>query len=191
MNTYTYSISTTNTGIAEVYQPVDLFDVTKFTLNIVDIYTKTFPNYVGIDWGDGTAVLEPDVSVFRDYTKDSIYPEVNKGVAPKYITDNYHHIYEPSDYALNKSIVLKVNIGYVTGATTQLSTPINVRTDGYYQSVEDIELVGIDLLNNKYNSSRFTFLTKKDDFLVQMDNKTYKEDAATGTNSSVCGGGSQ
>ena len=87
--------------------------------------------------------------------------------------------------------MLKVNIGYVTGATTQLSTPINVRTDGYYQSVEDIELVGIDLLNNKYNSSRFTFLTKKDDFLVQMDNKTYKEDAATGTNSSFCGGGSQ
>tara|TARA_R110000824_G_scaffold356721_2_gene543974 strand:- start:18862 stop:19440 length:579 start_codon:yes stop_codon:yes gene_type:complete len=180
MNTHTFSISTTTTGATKVYETIELFDVTKFALNLVDVYTGTFPNYLAIDWGDGTAVLEPDVSVFRDYTKDSIYPEINKGVAPKYLTDNYHHIYKPSSYALKKSVVLKINIGYVTGETTTLSAPMNIRTEGYYQTVEDMELVGVDLLNDKYNTSRFTLLTKKDDFLVQLDNKIYKEDPASG-----------
>ena len=178
MNTYTFSISTTTVGQSKVYSTIDLFDITKFALNLIDVYTDTFPNYVGIDWGDGTPVLEPDVSVFRNYRKDSIYPEVRKGVAPKYIADDYEHIYEPSSYALKKSVVLKVNIGYVTGQTTTLSAPINIRTQGYYETVEDMDLIGLDLLNKKYNSSRFTLLTKKDDYIVQLDNEAHKEDTA-------------
>ena len=178
MNTHTFCISTTTAGESKVYSTIDLFDVTSFTLDLIDIYTGTFPNYVAIDWGDGTAVLEPDVSVFRNYRKDSIYPEINKGVAPKYITDPYKHIYEPSAYALKKSVVLKVNIGYVTGQTTTLSAPLNIRTEGYYETVEDMDLIGLDLLNKKYSSSRFTLLTKKDDYIVQLDNESYKEDTA-------------
>ena len=92
MNTYTFSISTTTASETTVYPVIDLFDITKFNLNLVDVFTDTFPNYLAIDWGDGTDVLEPDVSIFRDYTKDSIFPEINKGVAPKYLTDTYTHI---------------------------------------------------------------------------------------------------
>jgi hypothetical protein len=178
MNTFTFSISTTEVGGSILYETINLFDVTSFNINLVDIFTDTFPNYLAIDWGDGTPVLEPDVTIFRDYLKDSIYPEVNRGIAPKYLSDLYNHIYEPSNYALNKSVVLKINVGYVTGETTQLSAPINIRTGGYYQTVEDIDLVGLDLLNKSYNSSRFTFLTKKDNYIVQLDNESYKEDTA-------------
>tara|TARA_R100001163_G_C5048414_1_gene185449 strand:+ start:1044 stop:1580 length:537 start_codon:yes stop_codon:yes gene_type:complete len=178
MNTFTFSISTTEVGGSILYETIDLFDVTSFNINLVDIFTDTFPNYLAIDWGDGTPVLEPDVTIFRDYLKDSIYPEVNRGIAPKYLSDLYNHIYEPSNYALNKSVILKINVGYVTGETTQLSAPINIRTGGYYQTVEDIDLVGLDLLNKSYNSSRFTFLTKKDNYIVQLDNESYKEDTA-------------
>jgi len=71
-----------------------------------------------------------------------------------------------------------MNVGYVTGETTQLSAPVNIRTGGYYQTVEDIDLVGLDLLNKSYNSSRFTLLTKKDNYIVQLDNESYKEDTA-------------
>jgi|TARA_R100000152_G_C6778679_1_gene209536 hypothetical protein len=178
MNTYTFNISTTGPSTVKVYPTVELFDVTRVTLNLVDIYSDTFPNYLAIDWGDNTPVLRPDVSVFRDYKKDSIYPEINKGVAPKYITDIYQHIYEPSSYALKKSVVLKINVGYITGQTTQLSAPLNIRTQGYYETVGDMELIGVDLLNNKYNSSRFTLLTKESNHIVQLDNKSYKEDTA-------------
>ena len=93
MNTYTFNISTNGPNAVTIYPTVDLFDVTQVTLNLVDIYTDTFPNYLAIDWGDNTPVLQPDVSVFRNYKKDSIYPEIDKGVAPKYITDIYQHIY--------------------------------------------------------------------------------------------------
>jgi hypothetical protein len=72
-----------------------------------------------------------------------------------------------------------------------LSAPISIRTEGYYQSVEDMDLIGLDLLNKKYNPSRFTFLTKKDDFIVQLDNEIYKEDPSKGGAGSVddSGGG--
>tara|TARA_R100001594_G_scaffold150003_1_gene209589 strand:+ start:1129 stop:1701 length:573 start_codon:yes stop_codon:yes gene_type:complete len=180
MNTYNFAISTTESGITRVYDPIDLFDITSFDLNLVDVYTRTFPNYLAIDWGDNTPVLTPDISVFRDYKKDSIYPEINKGVAPKYLSDTYNHVYEPSNYALKKSIVLKVNIGYVTGTTTTLSAPINIRTEGYYQTVEDMDVIGLDLLNTEYNSSRFTLLTKKENYIVQLDNDIYKDNPSKG-----------
>ena len=79
MNTYNFNISTFSTSDSRVYEAINLFDVTSFNLNLVDVYTRTFPNYVAIDWGDNTPILEPDVSVFRDYTKDSIYPEIING----------------------------------------------------------------------------------------------------------------
>ena len=43
-------------------------------------------------------------------------------------------------------------------------------------SLDDLELIGLDLLDTTNNSSRFTFITKKDNYIVQMDNKSYKGD---------------
>ena len=61
MNTYTFSISTAAAGGSVLYETIDLFDVTNFQINLVDVFSDTFPNYIAIDWGDGTPVLEPDV----------------------------------------------------------------------------------------------------------------------------------
>ena len=179
MNTYTLSISTTESeidGPRPALDPIELFDTTKFTLNILNIYSDIFPNYIGIDWGDNTAVFEPDIRIHRDYKTESIFPEMQNGAAPVFLSNTYSHNYFPSNYALKKSVVLKLNIGYITGETTQLSAPITIRTNSYYESVDDLELIGLDLLDTTNNSSRFTFLTKKDDYIVQMDNKSYKGD---------------
>ena len=179
MNTYTLSISTNESqfnGPQPVLDTIELFDTTEFTLNIINIYSDIFPNYVGIDWGDNTAVEEPDIRIHRDYKTESIYPEIQYGAAPVFLSNTYTHNYYPSKYALKKSLILKLNIGYITGETTQLSAPINVRTNSYYESVDDLELIGLDLLDTTNNSSRFTFITKKDNYIVQMDNKSYKGD---------------
>ena len=178
MNTYTLSISTNKGQIDSklILDPIELFDTTSFTLNILNIYSDIFPNYVGIDWGDNTAVLEPDIKIHRDYRTESIFPEIQQGGAPVFLVNTYTHNYLPSKYALKKSLIFKLNIGYITGETTQLSAPINVRTNSYYESVDDLELIGLDLLDTTNNSSRFTFLTKKDNYIVQMDNKSYKGD---------------
>jgi hypothetical protein len=178
MNTYTLSVSTNESQINSklTLDTIELFDTTEFTLKILDVYSDIFPNYVGIDWGDNTPVLEPDIKVHRDYRTESIFPEIRNGGAPVFLVNTYTHNYYPSKYALKKSLILKLNVGYITGETTQLSAPINVRTNSYYESVDDLELIGLDLLDTTNNSSRFTFLTKKDNYIVQMDNKSYKGD---------------
>tara|TARA_R100001244_G_scaffold75043_1_gene59825 strand:- start:455 stop:670 length:216 start_codon:yes stop_codon:yes gene_type:complete len=68
-----------------------------------------------------------------------------------------------------------MNIGYVTGDTTQLSAPIVVNSESYYESIGDMEIIGIDLLNDGNNTSRFSFVTETNNYVVQLDNKSYKE----------------
>ena len=178
MNTYTLSISTTESQITkEIIQPtIDLIDATELTLDLTGVYSEIFPNYVSIDWGDGTPVFEPDIVIFRNYKKDSIFPELTGTIKPKFLDTAYKHNYYPSDYALNKAVIFKINIGYVTGVTTQLSAPLNIRTESYYETVGDMDIIGLDLINIENNSSRFTFVTKEGDYTVQLDNKSYKGD---------------
>tara|TARA_R110002020_G_scaffold166349_3_gene354305 strand:- start:558 stop:773 length:216 start_codon:yes stop_codon:yes gene_type:complete len=71
-----------------------------------------------------------------------------------------------------------MNVGYVTGETTQLSAPVVVNSESYYESIEDLEIVGLDLLNDANNVSRVSLLTRKDNYIVQLDNKSYKEKQA-------------
>tara|TARA_R110002012_G_scaffold223757_1_gene395722 strand:- start:147 stop:683 length:537 start_codon:yes stop_codon:yes gene_type:complete len=177
MNTYTLSISSTKEDIdSEVtLNQIDLFDFTEVTLDISNIYTEIFPTYVSINWGDGSEVLNPDIKIYRDYRNESIFPEIQKGVTPVTFSNNYKHKYYPSSYALKKSLTFKMNVGYVTGETLRLNIPVVVNSQSYYENVDDIDIIGVDLLNDSNNSSRVTFLTKKNNYLVQLDNKSFKE----------------
>ena len=177
MNTHTLSISSTKEDIdSEItLNQIDLFDFTELTLDISNIYTEIFPTYVSINWGDGSDVFNPDIQIYRDYRNESIFPEVQKGVTPVTFSNNYTHKYYPSSYALKKSLTFKMNVGYVTGETLRLNIPIVVNSQSYYENVDDIDIVGVDLLDDPNNSSRVTFLTKKNNYLVQLDNKSFKE----------------
>jgi len=60
MNTYTLSISSTKYYKRETtLNQIDLFDTTKVTLDISNIYTELFPSYLSISWGDGTDPIHP------------------------------------------------------------------------------------------------------------------------------------
>ena len=177
MNTHTLSISSTKEDIdSEItLNQIDLFDFTELTLDISNIYTEIFPTYVSINWGDGSDVFNPDIKIYRDYRNESIFPEVQKGVTPVTFSNNYTHKYYPSSYALKKSLTFKMNVGYVTGETLRLNVPIIVNSQSYYENVEDLDIIGVDLLNDVNNSSRITLLSKKNNYIVQFDNKSYKE----------------
>jgi len=177
MNTFTLSISSTKEDIdSEVtLDQIDLFDFTEVTLDISNIYTEIFPTYVSINWGDGSEVFNPDIKIYRDYRNESIFPEIQKGVTPVTFSDNYKHKYYPSSYALKKSLTFKMNVGYVTGETLRLNVPIIVNSQSYYENVDDIDIIGVDLLNDSNNTSRVTFLTKKNNYVVQLDNKSFKD----------------
>jgi len=178
MNTYNLSLSSTKaeTNSEKTLNQIDLFDITKVTLDISNIYTDLFPSYLSISWGDGSDPIQPDLRVFRDYRTESILPEIKNGVAPVTFSNEYTHLYYPSSYALKKSLTFKMNVGYVNGNTLRLSIPIIVNSQSYYEAVEDIDLIGVDLLSDNMNASRFSLLTKKYDHVVQFDNKSYKED---------------
>ena len=76
MNTFTLSVSSTKEDMntEQTLNQIDLFDFTEVTLDISNIYTETFPAYVTINWGDGSDVFNPDIKIFRDYRKESIFP---------------------------------------------------------------------------------------------------------------------
>ena len=179
MNTHTLSISSTKEDIdSEItLNQIDLFDFTELTLDISNIYTEIFPTYVSINWGDGSDVFNPDIKIYRDYRNESIFPEVQKGVTPVTFSNNYTHKYYPSSYALKKSLTFKMNVGYVTGETLRLNVPIIVNSQSYYENVDDIDIIGVDLLNDSNNTSRVTLLTKKNNYVVQLDNKSFKDNS--------------
>jgi len=68
-----------------------------------------------------------------------------------------------------------MNVGYVTGETLRLNVPIIVNSQSYYENVDDIDIIGVDLLNDSNNTSRVTLLTKKNNYVVQLDNKSFKD----------------
>ncbi len=177
MNTYTLTISTNKTDInsQKILNQIDLFDFTELTLDIANVYTEIFPNYLSIDWGDGSETLQPDIKIFRNYRTESIFPELERGITPVTFSNTYTHRYFPSSYALKKSLTFKMNVGYITGETLQLSAPIVVNSQSYYENIDDIDLIGLDLLNNEKNISRVSLLTKNNNYIVQLDNKSYKE----------------
>jgi len=177
MNTYTFNISTTKIQMNDeiVLGTLYLYNATRVTLDISNVFSDIFPNYVSIDWGDMSQILEPDILIYRDYRTQSIYPEIQKGTAPVTLTNIYKHDYFPSSYALKKNLTFKMNVGYVTGETTRLSAPVVINSESYYESIEDMEIVGLDLINDENNTSRVSFLTQKNNYIVQLDNKSYKE----------------
>ena len=176
MNTYTFGVSTTQPTVEHTYPTIDLFDQTNFIIDLSNVYCDLFPNYIAFNWGDGSSVEEPQLTICKDYRTSSIYSEVLKGPSPIFLNKDYSHIYYPSNIALNKSVTLRINIEYVTGAVTKLTVPVNIRTAGYHETVEDMEVVGLDLLDSDLNSSRYTLLTKKDNYLLQVDNTAQKEE---------------
>ena len=84
MNTHTLILSSTTSTQQVSAGTVDLFNTTRVTLQLKDVYSDVFPNYIGIDWGDGSAIYEPDIKIYRDYRTDSIYPEIENGASPAF-----------------------------------------------------------------------------------------------------------
>ena len=74
MNTHTVYLSSTSASEEQLLPTVELFDSTKLSLDLSQGYSGVFPNYLAIDWGDGSALEEPDISLYRNYKTDSIYP---------------------------------------------------------------------------------------------------------------------
>tara|TARA_R100000008_G_scaffold68325_2_gene45524 strand:+ start:4512 stop:5984 length:1473 start_codon:yes stop_codon:yes gene_type:complete len=167
MNTHTLYLTSTNPSGTYTEPTIELFDLTELSLDLSEVYSNIFPDYLAIDWGDDSGLEEPDITIFRNYKTQSIYPEIRKGASPVFFNTPYKHIFFPSKTALKKSMTMRVNVGYINGSTTKFTIPLNVRTEGYHQTVEDLDLLNVSMLDNEDSNSIFTYLTKKDNFVIQ------------------------
>ena len=170
MNSYNLSLSTTTAALTSTGHNIDLFDVTELNLDIVNIYHQVFPYYISVNWGDGSDLFEPEIKTFRDYRKDSIIDEITKGIAPVFLATTYKHIFKPSATSLVKSVNLKIGCQYITGEITELTYPINIRTEGFYESIGDLELIDVNLLDDVNYSSNFVFRSKVDNYIMELNN---------------------
>ena len=172
MNSFVLSLTSTDSSSTIAMPTVDMFDLTELSLNLAEVYSNIFPNYVAIDWGDDSGIEEPEITIYRNYKTQSIFPEIRKGASPVFFNEPYNHIYFPSKTALKKEMTMRVNVGYINGQTTKFTIPLNIRTEGYAQTIEDLDLLNTSLLNTEDNNSVYTFLTKKDNFVIQNHDDT-------------------
>lgn len=172
MNTLSLSLSSNQSALTATGHQLNLFDITEINLDIINLYKKVFPYYISIDWGDGSPIEEPEIITFRNYRTDSIFEEITKGIAPVFLTKTYKHIYKPSETALIKSMQLKIGIQYITGEITEITHPIKLRTEGYYENIGDISLVDTNILDSTNYSSNFVFRGKVDDYILELNNES-------------------
>jgi len=175
MNTYNLSLSTSSAALTSDYLTVDLFDQTEVTVNLANIFTEVFPYYVAIDWGDGSDIFEPEIRTFINYRTESILDEITKGVAPPFLTTDYKHIYTPSSSSLVKSVTLKIGIQYTTGDITQINIPFDIRTEGYYETIGDLKIEGVNMINNTNLDTTFQFRTEVDNYVIETTNNSNKD----------------
>ena len=172
MNSFTLSLTSVNSSSTIPMPAVDLFDMTELSLDLSEVYSNIFPNYLAIEWGDGSSIEKPDITIYRNYKTESIFPEIKRGASPVFFNKPYKHIFYPSDTALKKEMTMRVNVGYIDGNTTKFSIPVNVRTEGYLDTIEDLDLLNVSLLDSEENNSIYTYLTKKDNFVIQNHDDT-------------------
>ena len=76
MNTHTVYLTSGSASDTSTAPTIEMFDLTELALDLSQVYSNTFPNYLAINWGDNSGVEEPDVTIYRDYKTTSILPEI-------------------------------------------------------------------------------------------------------------------
>ena len=88
MNSFVLSLTSTDSSSTIAMPTVDMFDLTELSLNLAEVYSNIFPNYVAIDWGDDSGIEEPEITIYRNYKTQSIFPEIRKGASPVFLTNH-------------------------------------------------------------------------------------------------------
>lgn len=172
MNTYNITLSSNSQSGTRYYDEIDLFDNTLFNFNLVDVKKDSLLRSVCVDWGDGSDVFIPEISILKDYRNDSIIPEILYGPLSPIFTDTFTHEYTPSSTSLYKQLTSTIRIEYITGNAFTFYIPFRIKTSNYYQSVGDLRLIDTTIYNEEQNSSNFVFVSEKTNHVVELNNTT-------------------
>jgi hypothetical protein len=163
MNNHIISLQSNNTTTQEVLSGVDLFDHTQITLSLQNIYNKTIPVFVKIDWGDGVVeTIDNNLYNFPDRTDVNIFN-------PNPILNNtYLHEYYPSPTSLYISYSLQVLIYYSTGDYSLFIIPLTLRTNNFFEVIGDINLVGVNILPESLNPKQYQLKSIINDQIIEI-----------------------
>jgi len=169
MNTYTLSISTNSYNGSLYEEELVFFDETELTINFLNLYNRSLPSFIGVDWGDGSPLFTPPYKLIRDYKQDSIFSEILlDGITPM-LADSHTHSYTPSTTSIVKALTASIVFGYVSGDTFTIYIPIKVRTQGFYESEGDLKLADVTILPKENSPSNFVFITEKTGHVVELN----------------------
>ena len=160
MNTYTIYLSSPTTAYTATLPQIVLDDHTELTLNTEQLAETTVPVYLKIDWGDSSDIVFNNPFVFQN--------NLNVLKFTKLLNAEHVHQYYPSTTALYKTITAQILVVYSNTTITYIRIPIVIRTYGYTESIEDMNLVNTNILPIDANTSEHQFKTQKDRYIIEL-----------------------
>jgi hypothetical protein len=167
MNSKFLSLSSLSSNHTEYSSEYFLNDVTTINLLLSGVDESTIPTTLEISWGDGVVEYYEN-SLYKDYKTESIFSEILYGKFSKLLSQQYSHVYYPSNSSLYKQLTAQIKMDYVDGSTSSWFVPIKIRSYDYFESIYDLKLIDTKILPITSNNKEFTFITDAGGFLVQM-----------------------
>jgi len=144
MNSYSLSLSTTASSGIQILPLLEMEDYSKLSLDMSQVYNKTIPIYVEIDWGDGKKEIFDN-----DTYGNRIYNELLFMNYNPCLTDIHTHEYYPSETCLYKLMTLQILVKYSNGDVTYFQMPIKIRTYDFFDSIGRLKLINVNILKNQ------------------------------------------
>lgn len=162
MNSISISLSSDDTQYVLKKDTVVMYDHTALSIDIEDIYSEILPIYIIIDWGDGLK---------EEYDNDlSLANRVDTNLFKTGTLLNviYDHIYYPSATSLYKNLSAQIYVEYCNGEFNWFIIPIEIRTDDYFESIYDLNLVHTNILPLENNPKEHQFLTTEGNYCIEL-----------------------
>lgn len=162
MNTYTLKLSTKNTTTISFLNEIVLDDYTELILNVERLSETYLPMYIKIDWGVGKSeIYDNNISKITPNTLNVI------NYSPIF-TKKYSFEYYPSPIASYRSLSAQLLVKYVNGDVSWIVIPIQVKTMGYADSINDLTLINTNILPIEENNSEHQLKTLEGNYIIEL-----------------------
>jgi hypothetical protein len=155
MNTKTINLSSNTTNGTEVLPEIMIYDKTILNVSLSGIPEDIIPIGSKFTWGDGEEnIILNDIN--KDYSIDSIFPEILEGKLSKLFSQSVSHIYYPSPNTLYLSLTAQIDINYPVNDILTFILPLKIRKNSFLENFEDVDLTNtrfVEGLNREYHFS--------------------------------------
>lgn len=163
MNTITIPLSSTSTSTSVTLSSIELIDVTEVFLDFSNIFSKTIPLFLIIDYGNGTKITY-DNDLYNTPERQNI----NIFNPNPLFNNTYSQIFYPSSSALYKVYTIQALIKYSNNEFSTFTIPISVISNDYHESIGDITLLNVNILPFDNNPKEYQIKSKINNQLIEL-----------------------